>query len=147
MENRTNALHFSLSPHLYVCIHTDPPHMLQATMSYTIHWAPFKWKYLAFCRDRVGISRSRPSSSEHANFSQGLATEPELLALMTASGSRNPRAAPRAAAEDPSCQPEGRPGTHLLEHTVQGLRAADVKADEHGVRVWVGQGTDVIIIC
>lgn len=36
--------------------------------------------------------------------------------------------------------------THLLEHTVQGLRAADVKADEHSVRVRVGQGTDVIVV-
>lgn len=57
-----------------------PTHMLQATKGYTIHWAPFKWKYVVFCTDHVGISSSLPSSSEHTDSSQGLATGPELLA-------------------------------------------------------------------
>lgn len=37
-------------------------------------------------------------------------------------------------------------GTHLLEHAVQGLGAADVKADEHSVRVGVGQGPHVVVV-
>ena len=38
------------------------------------------------------------------------------------------------------------PGSHLLEDTVQCFRSANVEADEHSVRVRIGQRPDIIIV-
>lgn len=38
------------------------------------------------------------------------------------------------------------PDSHLLEDTVQCFWPADVKADEHSIRVWVGQRPDIVIV-
>lgn len=36
--------------------------------------------------------------------------------------------------------------SHLLEDTVQCFWPANVKADEHGIRVWIGQRPDIVIV-
>lgn len=64
---------------------------------------------------------------------------------MRASGYRDPMVGHKVLQSTPLAGQRAR-GTHLLEHAVQGLGAADVKADEHSVRVRVGQGTDVVVI-
>lgn len=38
------------------------------------------------------------------------------------------------------------PDSHLLEDTVQCFWPANVKADEHGIRIWVGQRPDIVIV-
>lgn len=126
----------SLSTHLYVCIHTDLPlSMLQAP----IHWAPFKWKYWLSAQTMEGSAAA--SSSEH--------NRPHVRTLTPAkafSPDGSPRKQEWCCCRGPISPGRSTLGTHLLEHAVEGLRAADVKADEHSIRVRVGQGTDVIVV-
>lgn len=36
--------------------------------------------------------------------------------------------------------------TNLFQHAVECLGAADVKTDEDGVRIWIGEGPHIVIV-
>lgn len=105
-------------PHIS-CVHAGRPHKC-AAMGWITHGAPCRGKSLTFHYS----PRAAPAGELQPR---------ELFALVAKTPGLHP------SSPDPA-------GTHLLEHAVQGLRAADVKADEHRVRVRVRQGPHVVVV-